>query len=168
MPLTVTFSMCPYRDTWVISQKASAALKYMSGVGAEPSPPRFGPSSHANVLCAVPLWLTVASFKNGVTDVTSASNTISRRWMVGSRPSGSCAMAPPRKLVAVMKTRREAAGERDPIFEIIAWYSYTYDSADAEGSSRLFVEDGVFEIGFESGAADSPAGTIRPARSSMS
>jgi len=77
-------------------------------------------------------------------------------------------MAPPRKLVAVMKTRREAAGERDPIFEIIAWYSYTYDSADAEGSSRLFVEDGVFEIGFESGAADSPAGTIRPARSSMS
>src|SRR5256886_12222350 len=61
MPFTVTFSMCPYRDTWVISQKASAALKYMSGVGAEPSPPRFGPSSHANVLCAVPLWLTVAS-----------------------------------------------------------------------------------------------------------
>src|SRR6266478_376892 len=37
MPLTVTFSMCPYRDTWVISQKASAALKYMSGVGAEPA-----------------------------------------------------------------------------------------------------------------------------------
>ena len=28
--------MCPYRDTWVISQQASAALKYMSGVGAEP------------------------------------------------------------------------------------------------------------------------------------
>ena len=48
--VTVTFSMCPYRDTWVISQKASAALKYMSGVGAEPSPPRLGPSSHANVM----------------------------------------------------------------------------------------------------------------------
>ncbi|PYN02199.1 MAG: hypothetical protein DME08_00240 [Candidatus Rokuibacteriota bacterium] len=54
------------------------------------------------------------------------------------------------------------------MLEIIARYSYTYDSADAEGVSRLFVEDGVFEIGFESGAADSPAGTIRPARSSMS
>src|SRR5256885_1160834 len=106
-PLTATCTMSPSRDPWVISQKASPALKYMSGVGAEPSPPRFGPSSHANVLCAVPLWLTVASFKNGVTDVTSASNTISRRWMVGSRPSGSVAMAPPRKVVAVMKTRRE-------------------------------------------------------------
>src|SRR6266446_7383088 len=114
MPFTVTFSMCPYRDTWVISQKASAALKYMSGVGAEPSPPRFGPSSHANVLCAVPLWLTVASFKNGVTDVTSASNTISRRWMVGSRPSGSFAMASPRTLVAVMKTRRERSWREGP------------------------------------------------------
>src|SRR3989475_8666258 len=114
MPFTVTFSMCPYRDTWVISQKAIAALKYMSGVGAEPSPPRFGPSSHANVLCAVPLWLTVASFKNGVTDVTSASNTISRRWMVGSRPSGSFAMASPRTLVAVMKTRRERSWREGP------------------------------------------------------
>src|SRR5262247_1443174 len=101
IPSTVTFSMCPYRDTWVMSQKARAALKYMSGVGAEPSPPRFGPSSQANVLCAAPLWLTVASFKNGVTDATSASNTISRRWMVGSRPSGSCAMGPPSELVAV-------------------------------------------------------------------
>ena len=27
-----------------------AALKYMSGVGAEPTPPRFGPSSEANVM----------------------------------------------------------------------------------------------------------------------
>jgi len=26
--------MCLYRDAWVISQNASAALKYMSGVGA--------------------------------------------------------------------------------------------------------------------------------------
>ena len=48
--VTVTFRMCPYRDTWVISQNASAALKYMRGVGAEPSPPRLGPSSHANVM----------------------------------------------------------------------------------------------------------------------
>src|SRR6266700_6471421 len=164
MPLTVTFSMCPYRDTWVISQKASAALKYMSGVGAEPSPPRFGPSSHANVLCAVPLWLTVASFKNGVTDVTSASNTISRRWMVGSRPSGSVAMAPPRKLVAVMKTRRERSWREGPHpRDHRSVLVHVLHSADAEGVSRLFVEDGVFEIGFEIGAADSPAGTIRPA-----
>src|SRR5689334_18077301 len=59
--------MCPYLDTWVMSQKASAALKYMSGVRAEPSPPRLGPSSHANVLCALPLWLTVARFRKGVT-----------------------------------------------------------------------------------------------------
>ncbi len=34
--------MCPYLDTWVMSQKASAALKYMSGVGAEPSPTKRG------------------------------------------------------------------------------------------------------------------------------
>jgi len=68
--------MCPYLDTWVMSQNASAALKYMSGVGAEPSPPRVGPSSHANVLCALQLWLTVASFRNGVTDCTSASKTM--------------------------------------------------------------------------------------------
>ena len=61
-----------------MSQNASAALKYMSGVGAEPSPPRVGPSSQANVLCALPLWLTVASFRNGVTDWTSASKTMSR------------------------------------------------------------------------------------------
>ena len=33
-----------------MSQNASAALKYMSGVGAEPSPPRLGPSSHAKVM----------------------------------------------------------------------------------------------------------------------
>src|SRR5262249_33568894 len=87
--------MCPYLDTWVMGQKASAALKYMRGVGAEPSPPRDGPSSQAKVLCAAPLWLTVASLRNGVTDCTSATNVISRLRMVGSRPSGSCPMGSP-------------------------------------------------------------------------
>jgi hypothetical protein len=33
-----------------VSQKARAALKYMSGVGAEPSPPSEGPSSEAKVM----------------------------------------------------------------------------------------------------------------------
>jgi hypothetical protein len=28
--------------------------------------------------------------------------------------------------------------------EVIAQYSYTYDSQDAEGFAQLFVEDGVF------------------------
>ena len=32
------------------------------------------------------------------------------------------------------------------IHEMIAQYSYTYDSKDAEGFARLFAEDGVFEI----------------------
>jgi uncharacterized protein (TIGR02246 family) len=32
------------------------------------------------------------------------------------------------------------------IEEIIARYSYTYDSRDAEGFAQLFVEDGVFEV----------------------
>lgn len=32
------------------------------------------------------------------------------------------------------------------IQEIIARYSYTYDSKDAEGFAQLFVEDGVFEV----------------------
>src|SRR2546427_10406228 len=71
-----------------MSQKARAALKYISGVGAEPRPPRFGPSSQANVMWPVPARLTVATFRNGVTDVTSASKTISRRVVVGSSPSG--------------------------------------------------------------------------------
>src|SRR5438093_3440038 len=71
-----------------MSQKARAALKYVSGVGAEPRPPRFGPSSQANVMWPVPARLTVATFRNGVTDVTSASKTISRRVIVGSSPSG--------------------------------------------------------------------------------
>src|SRR3989449_5183269 len=84
--VTVTLSMCPYRDTWVMSQNASAALKYISGVGAEPRPPRFGPSSQAKVMWPVPARLTVATFRNGVTDVTSASKTISRRGDVGARP----------------------------------------------------------------------------------
>src|SRR5688572_29568513 len=95
MPLTVTFSMCPYRDTWVISQNASAALKYMSGVGAEPRPPRLGPSSEANVIGLLPLRLTVASLRNGVTRLTSASNTISRVWILGSSPSGTIVIIAP-------------------------------------------------------------------------
>jgi uncharacterized protein (TIGR02246 family) len=32
------------------------------------------------------------------------------------------------------------------IQEIIAHYSYTYDSMDAEGFAQLFIEDGVFEV----------------------
>lgn len=32
------------------------------------------------------------------------------------------------------------------IQEMIAQYSYTYDSKDAEGFAQVFVEDGVFEI----------------------
>jgi uncharacterized protein (TIGR02246 family) len=32
------------------------------------------------------------------------------------------------------------------IQEVIAQYSYTYDSQDAEGFAQLFVEDGVFEV----------------------
>jgi len=32
------------------------------------------------------------------------------------------------------------------IHEVIARYSYTYDSNDADGFAQLFVEDGVFEI----------------------
>ena len=32
------------------------------------------------------------------------------------------------------------------IQEIIAQYSYAYDSKDAEGFAQLFVEDGVFEV----------------------
>src|SRR5438128_9877485 len=71
-----------------MSQKARAALKYISGVGAEPRPPRFGPSSQANVMWPVPARLTVATFRNGVTDVTSASKTISRRVIGGPSPSG--------------------------------------------------------------------------------
>src|SRR5256885_15118586 len=71
-----------------MSQKARAALKYISGVGAEPRPPRFGPSSQANVMWPVPARLTVATFRNGVTDVMSASKTISRRGVVGFRPFG--------------------------------------------------------------------------------
>src|SRR5258708_37231852 len=89
IPFTVTFSMCPCRETCVISQNASAALKYMRGVGAEPRPPRLGPSSQAKVMCPAPLRWTVANFRNGVTAVTSASNTISRLRIDGSSPSGA-------------------------------------------------------------------------------
>src|SRR2546429_3363082 len=86
-----------------MSQKAGAALKYISGVGAEPRPPRFGPSSQANVMWPVPARLTVATFRNGVTDVMSASKTISRRGIVGSNPSrvaligGGPPLWPPKK-----------------------------------------------------------------------
>src|SRR3989442_10012095 len=87
--------MCPYRDTWVMSQNARAALKYISGVGAEPRPPRFGPSSQAKVMWPVPARLTVATFRNGVTDVTSASKTISRRGVVGGTPSRGAPLVGP-------------------------------------------------------------------------
>src|SRR5712691_1338079 len=96
IPFTVTLSMCPYRDTWVISQKARAALKYMSGVGAEPRPPRLGPSSEAKVMWPLPPRLTVAILRNGVTMLTSASKTISRVWIWGSSPSGTVVMIAPR------------------------------------------------------------------------
>jgi len=46
---TCIFSMCPYRDTWVMSQNAIDAVKYASGVGAEPRPPSVGPTSQAKV-----------------------------------------------------------------------------------------------------------------------
>src|SRR5262245_55875285 len=102
IPFTVTFNMCPYRDTWVISQNASAALKYMCGVGAEPSPPRVGPSSEANVMWPAPPRLTVASLRNGVTRLTSASNAISRVSIFGLSPSGTdvivAASGPPKLL----------------------------------------------------------------------
>ncbi len=64
------------------------ACLFPFGVGAEPKPPRLGPSSEANVMWPLPPRDTVASFRNGVTEATSASKTISRRRMVGSSPSG--------------------------------------------------------------------------------
>jgi uncharacterized protein (TIGR02246 family) len=36
--------------------------------------------------------------------------------------------------------------DRLAIQEVIAKYSYTYDSNDADGFAQLFVEDGVFEV----------------------
>lgn len=36
--------------------------------------------------------------------------------------------------------------DRLAILEVIAQYSYAYDSCDAEGFARLFTEDGVFEV----------------------
>jgi hypothetical protein len=36
--------------------------------------------------------------------------------------------------------------DRLVIQEMIAEYSYTYDSNDANGFANLFVEDGVFEV----------------------
>src|SRR5213594_519149 len=96
-----------------MSQKARAALKYVSGVGAEPRPPRFGPSSQANVMWPVPARLTVATFRNGVTDVTSASKTISRRVIVGSSPSGVALIGgPPRVSPHRIAARRPRAGRR--------------------------------------------------------
>src|SRR5436190_522984 len=96
-----------------MSQKARAALKYISGVGAEPRPPRFGPSSQANVMWPVPARLTVATFRNGVTDVMSASKTISRRAIVGSSPSGVALIGgPPRVSPHRIAARRPRAGRR--------------------------------------------------------
>src|SRR5437867_1101434 len=96
-----------------MSQKARAALKYISGVGAEPRPPRFGPSSQANVMWPVPARLTVATFRNGVTDVMSASKTISRRVIVGSSPSGVALIGgPPRVSPHRIAARRPRAGRR--------------------------------------------------------
>jgi len=48
-----------------------------------------GPSSERKLMCPLPPRLTVASFRNGVTDVTSASKTISWLCTAGSRPSGA-------------------------------------------------------------------------------
>jgi ketosteroid isomerase-like protein len=36
--------------------------------------------------------------------------------------------------------------DRLAILEVIAQYSYTYDSCDAEGFARLFTDDGLFEV----------------------
>jgi hypothetical protein len=36
--------------------------------------------------------------------------------------------------------------DRQAIREVIAQYSYMYDSLDADGFARLFAEDGVFEV----------------------
>jgi len=110
IPSTVTFSMCPYRDTWVISQNASAALKYMSGVGAEPSPPRLGPSSEANVMWPESPRLTVASLRYGVTRLTSASKTISRVSILGFNPSGTVAMIAPQERRSFSRTSTVRAG----------------------------------------------------------
>src|SRR2546428_4234272 len=89
--------MGPYGDSWVIGQNASAALRYMSGGGAEPRPPRLGPSSQANVMWPEPLRLTVASLRNGVTRLTSASKTISRVSILGFSPSGTVDMIAPQE-----------------------------------------------------------------------
>src|SRR2546422_474821 len=97
--------MCPYRDTWVISQNASAALKYMSGVGAEPSPPRLGPSSEANVMWPEPPRLTVASLRNGVT-----------RWTLGSSPWGTVVMIAPYRAGLLLGRALTLAHFRDRSF----------------------------------------------------
>src|SRR2546426_4305012 len=119
--------MCPYRDTWVISQNASAALKYMSGVGAEPSPPRLGPSSEANVMWPEPPRLTVASLRNGVTRLTSASNTISRVWTLGSSPWGTVVMIAPYRTGLLLGRALTLAHFRDRSFRNL----YTVGSGDS-------------------------------------
>jgi hypothetical protein len=86
--------MCQYLDTWAMSQNARAALKYISGVGAERRPPRLAPSSEANVMCPAPPRLIVASFRDGVTATTSASKTISRPVVAGPNPSATCSSPP--------------------------------------------------------------------------
>src|SRR5437773_2576860 len=96
-----------------MSQKARAALKYISGVGAEPRPPRFGPSSQANVMWPVPAQLTVATFRNGLADVTSVSRTLLRRGIVSSSPSGVALLGgPPREARQEMPAQRPRAGRR--------------------------------------------------------
>src|SRR6476659_5685998 len=39
-----------------------------------------------------------------------------------------------------------SVGDKLAIQEVIAKYSHTYDSKDADGFAQLFVEDGIFEI----------------------
>ena len=45
-----------------------------------------------------------------------------------------------------LRGRTMSIEDKLAIQEIIAQYSYTYDSQDAEGFAQLFVEDGVFEV----------------------
>lgn len=47
---------------------------------------------------------------------------------------------------AVQHRRGNIIEEKLAIHEMIARYSYAYDSKDADGFAQLFVEDGVFEI----------------------
>ena len=44
---------------WALLTEAGLSFLGLNGVGAEPSPPRVGPSSEANVMWPVPPRLTV-------------------------------------------------------------------------------------------------------------